>query len=287
MLDSKNPSVYKQLYRAAKAKLKLRIKATINGSVPVAVEITQPNPSNTVSSSTSESKPSYGATGHQLQESSRSKLPYDPCASPSITPPRSLLDTANPMLKLNNPDDNEKSIDQQMELILLEQESKKRCLPSQQAASAFRCSLSPPLGSTQPGSLTQRLNASGAQFTICCNNCDATIPDIHWHCGICDNGDFDLCKDCVDKGFVCDSDEHWLIKRDVKNGQVVNSTTETAELKNRDKAELTDKVPGAFAAPEGKSKPTTSLADHLSSTRTCNACVGGETLQRSNYMDFC
>ncbi len=38
-----------------------------------------------------------------------------------------------------------------------------------------------------------------ANFTICCNNCDSAIPDAHWHCSVCDDGDFDLCEDCLNR----------------------------------------------------------------------------------------
>jgi next to BRCA1 gene 1 protein len=63
-------------------------------------------------------------------------------------------------------------------------------------------------------------------FTVCCNSCDKTIPDSHFHCATCDDGDFDLCQDCVDKGITCFGAGHWLIKRTVNNGVIVSSTTE-------------------------------------------------------------
>lgn len=43
------------------------------------------------------------------------------------------------------------------------------------------------------------LPAISAPFTIRCNNCDDAIPDTHWHCSICDDADFDLCANCVEK----------------------------------------------------------------------------------------
>ena len=51
------------------------------------------------------------------------------------------------------------------------------------------------------------------------------MADIHYHCSICDNGDYDLCESCVQSGKLCSGDGHWLIKRVIKNGQVFNSTT--------------------------------------------------------------
>lgn len=48
-----------------------------------------------------------------------------------------------------------------------------------------------------------------------CDNCDVTIlsSDAYYHCNICDDGDFDLCQRCLDKGVLCYGDGHRLIKR--------------------------------------------------------------------------
>lgn len=109
-------------------------------------------------------------------------------------------------------------------------------------------------------------------FTICCNNCEVAIPDAHWHCGICDMGDFDLCGDCVDKGNLCDHDDHWLIKRFVKDGKVIPSTTEIIGPKKSSKLEQEEKVPGAFDS-DLKREDT---REPLDLSRTCNSCVGGK-----------
>lgn len=106
-------------------------------------------------------------------------------------------------------------------------------------------------------------------FTICCNNCDKPIPDAHWHCSICERGDFDLCQDCVEKGCLCDSEHHWLIKRFVKGGMVINSTTETIAPKKTTKTEE-KAIPGAFTSDTKRDGIPVDL------TRTCNSCVGGE-----------
>ena len=113
---------------------------------------------------------------------------------------------------------------------------------------------------------------SGSEFTICCNRCDAAIPDTHWHCNICDFGDFDLCTNCVDKGILCDAEDHRLIKRFLQDGRVVNSITETLAPKKISKAEIEKEVPGAFAS-EATSQPTNEAADQ---NRTCNSCIGGK-----------
>ena len=107
-----------------------------------------------------------------------------------------------------------------------------------------------------------------AHFSICCNRCDDTIPDAHWHCGKCDGGDYDLCGECIKKGFLCEDDDHWLIKRFVKDGKVVNSTTETMAPKKPNKTEDKKDVPGAFTS-DVKYEPVDNLE------RTCNSCVQG------------
>jgi next-to-BRCA1 protein 1 len=100
-------------------------------------------------------------------------------------------------------------------------------------------------------------------YSVYCNHCDASIPDAHYHCGICDDGDFDLCPDCVGKGVLCGGEGHWMIKRYVKYGKVINSTTEIAPKKT---------------ASESK---TTLVADERENTRTCNSCVDGKHLSFS------
>ena len=108
-------------------------------------------------------------------------------------------------------------------------------------------------------------------FTICCNNCDKPIPGAHWHCSICERGDFDLCQDCVEKGCLCDSEDHWLIKRFVKGGKVINSTTETIAPKKATKIEE-KAIPGAFTSDSKRED----IHESLDLSRTCNSCVGGE-----------
>ena len=126
--------------------------------------------------------------------------------------------------------------------------------------------------------LLRGANATASGFTICCNNCDVAIPDAHWHCSSCDNGDFDLCTDCVDKGVLCDSRDHWLIKRFVQDGKVINSITERIEPK---KAPTTEKVLVGRESPRAPAPPTSTAQvsqQPLSEGRTCNSCVTGKTM---------
>lgn len=131
--------------------------------------------------------------------------------------------------------------------------------------------------------------SAGCSFAVCCNHCERTIPNAHYHCSTCDDGDFDLCQSCVDQGVTCYSNDHWLIKRTMKNGQLVNSTTETIAPKLKPKAQAKEepKATGTVTgdcAPDVSDNPPPSrtAADPtstrwacLSNMRTCNCCVQG------------
>ncbi|SZF05853.1 unnamed protein product [Blumeria hordei] len=95
-------------------------------------------------------------------------------------------------------------------------------------------------------------------FTISCNNCNASIPNEHYHCSNCDDGDYDLCKACVDNGVLCQGIDHWLIKRFLKNGVIVASTTETI-------------IPKPNPLKNGLESPSDS--HQMLQSRTCNVCV--------------
>ncbi|ORY57287.1 uncharacterized protein BCR38DRAFT_450101 [Pseudomassariella vexata] len=70
-------------------------------------------------------------------------------------------------------------------------------------------------------------------LTVCCNSCDRAVPDAHFHCSTCDDDDFDLCQDCVSQGIACYDDNHWLIKRTIKDGEITYSTTHVAPKTSR------------------------------------------------------
>jgi next-to-BRCA1 protein 1 len=104
-------------------------------------------------------------------------------------------------------------------------------------------------------------------FSVYCNNCSEAIPDEHYHCSTCDDGDFDLCQTCVNDGVLCGGEDHWMIKRFVKNGKVINSTTETIAPKP-----TPSEPKAAPSIPEDLEVPV--------ATRTCNSCIQGELLER-------
>jgi len=105
-------------------------------------------------------------------------------------------------------------------------------------------------------------------WSVYCNECDVAMADAHFHCNICDGGDYDLCEGCVNSGKLCPGEGHWLIKRFIEDGKVVSSTTErVSPRKVKEGAEVEKEIPGAFT------EETKSLAEQTIPTRTCNSCV--------------
>jgi tetratricopeptide (TPR) repeat protein len=61
--------------------------------------------------------------------------------------------------------------------------------------------------------------------SIRCDGCGLWVDDdqCHYHCGVCNDGNFDLCRGCFDKGTTCDGGRsHSLVKRVVKEGRFVS-----------------------------------------------------------------
>ncbi|KAK7943745.1 ZZ type zinc finger domain-containing protein [Apiospora aurea] len=148
------------------------------------------------------------------------------------------------------------------------------------AAAVPRTVVVPELDELSP--LSSRLRRP---FTVCCNSCDRAVPDSHYHCSTCDDGDFDLCQDCVNQGITCYDEQHWLIKRTIQDGQITYSTTHIAPKTSRasvttipQKCSIGDwslPIREVEKAPAASAAPTTHAAPTWSSTfaRTCNCCV--------------
>ncbi|KAI1389745.1 uncharacterized protein F4822DRAFT_399540 [Hypoxylon trugodes] len=124
-------------------------------------------------------------------------------------------------------------------------------------------------------------------FTVCCNSCDRAVPDAHFHCSICDDGDFDLCQECVNQGITCYGDGHWLIKRTIKDGEINYSTTYVNPKPPRPQAakEAVKEVPAPTVSlpirpAEGSNWATTWAHSH--NDRTCNSCV--QDLPGENFL---
>ncbi|KDN68651.1 hypothetical protein CSUB01_03110 [Colletotrichum sublineola] len=266
-LDKQNVSVYKQLYRAAKAKQKLKLRVTKLSDEkmaprPVSVEDI---PKSSVPKAQEEMKPEAAQPLVDLRQSN-------------------VLD-AEPKKELPTSDtglDFEASI-----LASLLSRHAKINDDGVQAASAdipvsegiagrdqwfANASATECASSRAPWGRYPALMHPNTNFAVCCNSCDQTVPDAHYHCSTCDDGDFDLCQNCVDQGITCYGADHWLIKRIIKDGQIMNSTTETIAPKPKAKVEEPAQEPAKMPANISELlRPVFNAA--LYSMRTCNCCV--------------
>lgn len=281
VLDPNNSAVYKQLYRAAKAKLKLRLKVTIKDKQPVTpkpatVEDEEPNPVSLVDEQPA--FPSYTspapAAGAQDSSTSYSEQPIFPGSvaeiqrgfeelliqPPSNPSPASPTSPCCSQSKREIPD-----LFQLQETPKMSSGSSAE-IPVTRSAAAHDKWFSELAGVSQERQNAIRNNigfppTTVSIFSVYCNNCEGAIPDEHYHCSTCDDGDFDLCPSCVENGVLCNDDEHWMIKRFIKNGKVINSTTETIAPKPIESQSKTTLV-----APE---------EENVAATRTCNSCIQG------------
>ncbi|KAK7739151.1 hypothetical protein SLS53_005787 [Cytospora paraplurivora] len=269
VLDPSNISVWKQLYRAAKAKQKLKLRVTLSdsddedkGPKPVTVE-DEPEHEEPVREQEPEPE------NHDLAQS-KAEAPVNLTVPSEAAAIARALPEASAAPVLNNTATSEdlsmdrfKALDQRLEKAMsqlqLGMERFERSSPVSQALSEV----------TQPSqSVTSGYVApKSANFAVCCNTCDRTIPDAHYHCSTCDGGDFDLCSDCVDQGFTCYSADHWLIKRFVSGDAIVVSTTEKIAPKPKPKEVEPVQQPSFIV-----SGPASMRYSHVS-TRTCNCCV--------------
>lgn len=132
------------------------------------------------------------------------------------------------------------------------------------------------------------MGPGGTTFSVACNSCEKNIPNIHYHCSTCDDGDFDLCPSCVDQGITCHGRDHWLIKRSTVDGQLVQSTTETIAPKPKPKPEVKvetvietkiEPQPQQLPLPKSLFEPIPPPFAPLGIMRTCNCCMQGTSLK--------
>jgi len=258
-LDSDKPQVYKTLFRAAKAKLKLRLRATI------------PTPENEPlppAPAEQHAPISYPSSLHRMTADTLAPpvvaqvapvAPVAPVIAHSPVPPPTydfkmieaeFNQKIHKLKKLNAMSPRTSTVvDAEGEAPVPQSFTARQSFFSnlaQNADLAFRPKENPPQCS----------------WVVFCNNCNQPMEDAHFHCSICDHGDYDLCPSCVDSGVHCPGAGHWMVKRFVKNGSVVNSTTERVGPKT--KPEIEQPIPGAFVKP---------AAVEEEPTRTCNCCV--------------
>ncbi|EME46621.1 hypothetical protein DOTSEDRAFT_70590 [Dothistroma septosporum NZE10] len=241
-LDESNPQVFKTLIRAAKAKLKLRLKATVS---PVNISVVQeekPLPKmpemNPTRDSTALDQRSIGSGIFQFKESRASQQTLVNDEAPVPRPFNA--DRSSPLNRLTT------------------------VATHSQPALAFR--------PRDPSGLTA---AHPHAWSVYCNECDKAMANEHFHCGICDGGDYDLCEECVSGGKLCPGEGHWLVKRYIQNGKVISSTTERVQPRKakvmpafiKQEPDEMD-IPGAFTE-----EIKTLAEDARTPTRTCNSCV--------------
>lgn len=284
-LDSNNPSVYKQLYRAAKAKLKLRLKvtiinqedkepvkpkkATVEDEVPSPVSAAQlisvdspllptdmASPSNESEKAAEQTPvfPSYGEYLKDLTFNFKNEAAAPAPAAPVTTPPTPESVTSVPVASSSTC----QSIPITRGAAARDRWYAELANLTEERRAALRANRHCPGGSLQ---------AHMNNYSVYCNSCNVPIPDMHYHCDVCDNGDYDLCQGCMDKGVSCAGENHWMIKRFVKNGRVINSVTKTHPQR---------------ASPSNESKATLVQAEEpkevvVGSIRTCNSCIQGRS----------
>ncbi|KAG8623063.1 hypothetical protein KVT40_008039 [Elsinoe batatas] len=275
-LDPANSAVYKTLVRAAKAKLKLRLRATVEGMdtqmpAPAVQKIGAPVVPTVVAAGPASERKNVGAgifefkdirssQQQKIRDFHAARMGEAPLPRPFTMPQTAVCPVMNEKLSIRP-----------------------------------KSSAMPPMHPT---------------WSVYCNNCDAIMHNEHFHCSVCDGGDHDLCQNCVDDGKLCPGQGHWLVKRFIKDGQMISSTTERLPPKNKSKPVVPTatkpsharEIPALSAlmnsvsiAPEAKQPveraSCTSFApmapipgaftdetktlkeESISPTRTCNCCV--------------
>ncbi|KAL4951969.1 hypothetical protein BDW69DRAFT_196038 [Aspergillus filifer] len=230
-LDSNNPAVFKQLYRAAKAKLKLRIKATVE------------QPASQLSESDGPARYSY------LETVLSSPIP---AKEANTNASATTLATALP----------ESAERTTLSDVEYPQWSTTEMEESKPATHREFVS-----GSDDPSAPIVSHTSVAGVFCIDCNHCGRPIPNEHYHCNTCADGDYDLCPQCIDSGVNCLGEDHWLVRRFVKDGIITNSTTKTlASHKIQNQEEVPQPKPEPESVPELIEEPAVE-------ERICNNCL--------------
>lgn len=271
LLDESNTAVYKQLYRAAKAKLKLRIKA----STVVLPVLTSTD------SSTAAQEP---ARHNYLETVLSSPIPAAHMETlPASSEPVLRSAGAKPDQKENHPPENPL---RQTTLPVgqprlppfdLKQDSNH---PLENPLRQLNLSVGQPrlrdfeMERDSKFSFPNLSHSSHPKlFYIDCNVCKRSITDEHYHCSICEGGDFDMCPECVSAGLSCFQEGHWLIKRGVVNGVVTNSTTETIPSRSMAYGQDDKSVPaGMSLKAQSVPEPVTEMAASTTPSHGCKVC---------------
>ncbi|KAF3760565.1 hypothetical protein M406DRAFT_282310 [Cryphonectria parasitica EP155] len=281
VLDPSKQSVWKQLFRAAKAKQKLKLRVTLRDSdeednrpKPVTVE-DEPEQENQESAQTE-------AEDFAIPVPVSVATSWTPRTQPPKAQPPVITSVwtvpATPPLSKDTPEHNMAGQDDTMQNEV--QTALSHLSLEQSEAAVQQETTKEESETTTPVCVAPK----AANFAVCCNNCDRTIPDDHFHCSTCDDGDFDLCPDCVDKGVTCYNAEHWLLKRFVRGDVIVVSVTERVHPKPKAKPapEAVKPSDESVEVSAGQAKPAPapatppraiSVIQYRASVRTCNSCV--------------
>ncbi|KAI1270075.1 hypothetical protein F5Y18DRAFT_2859 [Xylariaceae sp. FL1019] len=206
-LNPQNVSVYKQLYRAAKAKQKLKLRVVTKPVEPAQETENAPKPATVEDEREQEIQENVEPELKQETQPEPAAAPVDALSASRRTVRTSQLATTSykstpakafPTINLSG--------------VVID----PALLPKKQESETTKSESPCPVETHK------------RQFTVCCNSCEGPIPDAHFHCSICDEGDFDLCQDCVNRGISCNGDGHWLIKRTIVDGEIMYSTTHIA-----------------------------------------------------------
>ncbi|KAL6823795.1 hypothetical protein V8C40DRAFT_246426 [Trichoderma camerunense] len=249
VLDSSNAPVYKQLYRAAKAKSKLKLRVFIPDLQPK----TTPKPVTVEDEPEASVAEPYESTEKitptESEESSSTAEPATEMSVPSAAPSSiTLLSGVELPLRTSS------SIQLDTPEVTKVEEETEAATQKQPANFAQSAPFDPQSIYSSfedycaPAAQSHHVIAP-APFAVCCNNCEKTVSDVHYHCQTCDDGDFDLCQACVDQAVSCYDDNHWLIKRTMIDGQLIASSTERIEPKAQTKKQTESPVQEASIIP--------------------------------------
>ncbi|RKF64339.1 putative zz type zinc finger domain-containing protein [Erysiphe neolycopersici] len=277
LLDPNNVSTYKQLHRAARAKLRLRLRASMiyNEKDEDFKQTSAKYDKNTVQAAF---PPSAASIQTPITISTTSLSTIECPYKSNITNP--INDIKQCLQKLHiNDQVSSAAATVQTTAVLDERESNSTSINEPELALKTECSYkfdtkddSHIASVPKKNIMDQRIcedfdikKTSISSFsdlyalTVFCNSCSSSISGEHYHCSNCDGGDFDLCQKCVENGTLCYSEDHWLIKRFIKDGEPVNSITQTITSRSLFQSKQT--------------KELNQNVENLVTTRTCNCCI--------------
>lgn len=252
LLDSDNLAIYKQLYRAAKAKLKLRIRVTTVIQSPS--DIPKPN---------IPPLPETAISHEQIiapVDSATQRYSYlETVLSPPL-PPRSTNAATTSTISEAPSSVSEKPI-------------------TGNASETSLSSNEPKPIPVEPAfvDVPKSPKFYSSPFSIECNYCGRCVLNEHYHCSICDDGDYDLCVMCIQAGVYCLGQDHWMIKRCVQDGKVVNSTTERIAPRRQTPSgaaepDVVDSKSPATSATLNSDSAEPKAENQVNEERTCNGC---------------